>query len=417
MKIKKTFFLLSLVGTLVGGCSKEEISGLSSIGFPKSNEIYYSTSDGNYLDLESYDWYKNSIKSHKRVNDSIFILNFIQDINKIEKMFFYGCSSLTGITIPNSVKEIESEAFNGCRSLKNFTIPEGVTTINRSTFAGCSSLTNITIPNSVKEIGGGAFEGCSSLTSITIPNSVKEIGNGAFSDCSSLKNITIPEGVATINWGTFNGCSSLTNVTIPNSVKTIDINAFADCKSLTNLTLPEGLTSLGAYVFLRTSINNLTIPQSVNKLSDGAFGGFLGTNIIIHENLNIKRIPSECFSSCLNLTNITIPKSVEEIGFRAFSGCTSLEEITIPENVTEIEWEAFTHCFKLKRVFCKSLVPPSIAPIEDKYNLWEDYTPKPLFHREKGGKSLDIYVPLESVSAYKIAWNDYADKIIGYNFE
>ena len=195
MKIKKTFFLLSLVGTLVGGCSKEEISGLSSIGFPKSNEIYYSTSDGNYLDLESYDWYKNSIKSHKRVNDSIFILNFIQDINKIEKMFFYGCSSLTGITIPNSVKEIESEAFNGCRSLKNFTIPEGVTTINRSTFAGCSSLTNITIPNSVKEIGGGAFGGCSSLTSITIPNSVKEIGNGAFNDCSSLKNITIPEGV------------------------------------------------------------------------------------------------------------------------------------------------------------------------------------------------------------------------------
>ena len=206
MKIKKNIFLLSLVGTLVGGCSKEEISGLSSIGFPKSNEIYYSTSDGNYLELESYDWYKNSIKSHKRVNDSIFILNFIQDINKIEEMAFYGCSSLTDITIPNSVKEIGPEAFNRCRSLKNFTIPEGVATINWGTFRDCSSLTNVTIPNSVKEIGNGAFNGC-----------------------SSLKNITIPEGVATINWGTFNGCSSLTNVTIPNSVKTIDTNAFADC--------------------------------------------------------------------------------------------------------------------------------------------------------------------------------------------
>ena len=44
-------------------------------------------------------------------------------------------------------------------------------------FEGCSSLTSITIPNSVTNIGFLAFGGCTSLTSVTIPNSVTSIGD------------------------------------------------------------------------------------------------------------------------------------------------------------------------------------------------------------------------------------------------
>ncbi len=57
----------------------------------------------------------------------------------------------------------------------------------------CSSLTSITIPNSVTSIGSGAFSGCSSLTSITIPNSVTSIGWAAFYDCSKLAVIRVPK--------------------------------------------------------------------------------------------------------------------------------------------------------------------------------------------------------------------------------
>ena len=68
---------------------------------------------------------------------------------------------------------------------------DGYTCIGDFAFSRCSSLTSITIPNSVTSIGDRAFHYCSSLTSVTIPNSVTSIGNWAFSRCSSLTSVTI----------------------------------------------------------------------------------------------------------------------------------------------------------------------------------------------------------------------------------
>ena len=75
---------------------------------------------------------------------------------------------------------------------------------------GCSGLTSITIPESVKSIGWGAFYGCSGLTSITIPESVTSIGDYAFSDCSGLTSIIIPDSVTSIGYYSFKDCSRLT---------------------------------------------------------------------------------------------------------------------------------------------------------------------------------------------------------------
>ena len=96
-----------------------------------------------------------------------------------------------------------------------------------------SSITSVTIPNSVTSIGDNAF-GFTGLTSITIPNSVTNLGS-AFYDCTSLTNVTIPNSVTSIGDGTFFNCTSLTNVTIPNGVTSIGVSAFLFSASLTSV--------------------------------------------------------------------------------------------------------------------------------------------------------------------------------------
>ena len=55
---------------------------------------------------------------------------------------------------------------------------------------GCSSLTSVTIPNSVTRIGSEAFSDCTNLQKVNIGNSVKTIGEFAFNKCTNITQIS-----------------------------------------------------------------------------------------------------------------------------------------------------------------------------------------------------------------------------------
>ena len=180
-------------------------------------------------------------------------------------------------------------------------------------------------------------------------------GSGGGVDPSIIErtatNITADmlKGVTCIGEYAFYYCSNLASIEIPNGVTSIGGHALQKCTSLTSVTIPNGVTSIGSYTF----------------------------------------------NDCTSLTSITIPNGVTSIGGSAFQSCTSLTSITISNSVTSIGDAAFYNCQRLASVTVKATTPPTLG--------------NNVFYVTHA--NLAIYVPAESVDAYKAAWSNYADKI------
>ena len=302
-------------------------------------------------------------------------------------------SSDASVVTPNNIGAFGANILSNVyeNGMGIITFDGEVTKIVDAAFYGyntdCSKLTSVIIPDSVTEIGIGAFDSCTSLTSVTIPDSVTEIGDNPFVLCTNLKKFegkfSADNGRCLIVDGVLKsfaiGCG-VTEYTIPDSVTEIGESAFNNCTSLTNITIPDSITTIGGCAFLSCNLlTSVTIGNSVTTI--GAFA----------------------FENCSSLTSVTIPDSVTEIGIYAFRGCTSLTSITIPDSVTSIGYNAFYSCTALQEVYCKATTPPTVGGN--------------MFYNNASGRK--IYVPSASVSAYKSAayWSDYADYIVGYNFE
>ena len=88
-----------------------------------------------------------------------------ESVTSIGSGAFAGCSSLPVIDNIRYADTYLIEAVD--KSLTSYSIKEGTRLIGGSAFNDCSSLTSITIPNSVTSFGDYAFHDCDSLTSIT----------------------------------------------------------------------------------------------------------------------------------------------------------------------------------------------------------------------------------------------------------
>lgn len=105
---------------------------------------------------------------------------------------FYGCRSITSVTLPETFRTICAEAFYKCTTLRSISIPASVTAIGESAFYGCTSLASVVIPASVDSIASQAFYNCTGMTSLTVRSAATELRSHAFAGCSSLSSISMP---------------------------------------------------------------------------------------------------------------------------------------------------------------------------------------------------------------------------------
>ena len=138
-----------------------------------------------------------------------------------------------------------TQYYNGKRYYGDIVIPESVSykgqefkvsAIGNGAFSGCSNMTSVSLPESLKDIHDYAFRECSALTSIIIPNAVTYMGVSVFDGCSNLKSVVIGNSVKTINPYAFYGCNQLTTVTLGKDVKEIWKEAFKGCTAIEKLT-------------------------------------------------------------------------------------------------------------------------------------------------------------------------------------
>lgn len=417
------------------------------------NEIWYTTTDGNkcntdiksfaantYIDGKGILLFNADVTTLKdyafwsgRVTPNLATISLPACVLSIGDWAFDGQTSLSSIVIPEGLQSIGYSAFGSC-GLTTVTIPSSVTNLGNRAFAGCQSLNSLNVQAAVQSIGEWSFSGCTSLSSVTLSNSILSIELGAFEGCSSLTSIILPEGLESIGNQVFYNCSILPSIIIPDSVESIGWHAFGNCYALSSITIPDSISSIGGSVFdrcnaLHTVYAEPSVLAGISLSLDRSYTLYtkdqtpqLVTEVIIPDTIvNVSRsfchctsissitIPSavqsisnNAFSSCSALSSITISEGLKSIGSGAFSYCSSLTTITLPATIESVGIDCFSSCPNLSTVFIKAIIPPSCD-----YSEYDGSFPS----------VRTIYVPTASVDAYINAWPDYADKILGYDFE
>jgi len=207
------------------------------------------------------------------------------------------------------------------------------------------------ISEGITHICNRAFENCSSLTDVTIPSTLRSVGENAFDLGSSLQNIHIKD------------LSSYASIDYANAKASpacyLPIKAlYMDGTKITAPVLPDGTKTIANYAFNGLDITAITIPSTVTEIGVNAFVGCLNLKSVQIPD-SVTTLGSQVFGNCTSLESVTLSQNLTVIPTSMFNGCNKLFSITLPNNLQRIESSAFVSCSSLKL----SSLPESVTYI------------------------------------------------------
>ena len=292
-------------------------------------------------------WYRENTDKFFIVGDGVLIKSNFNPNSADEP----GTLDLTGLDIKSignscfaNVAAAQYSSIYGYKyysNIKKVIIPEGVKTIGSGAFFACTNITSLTLPSTLETIGGSAFYG------YTSDGSFSELAV-SFADCASLK---------TIGDEAFFGCAGIRSLDLPDSVEYVGRDAFTETRAYydfmdSSLAAGDGENKFKTvgdgvllWVYVAKDQTEIAVPAGVKTIAGGACSGWDSPIVYsdIEDSDNSEAIKVR-YRITYNVTSITIPDSVKNIGSYAFYRLIALPSVVIPDSVEEIGNAAFYQC-------------------------------------------------------------------------
>lgn len=293
---------------------------------------------------------------------TIFLTALILTFSALSLTVFLGCTNSKNKTAnnDNTVATIGMEYFYN-RGTNSYALVD----------IGSASDKEIVIPKSyddgvngkhyVTMIEDSAFYS-DDVTSIIIPNTVKYIGNYAFENCKSLIRLSVPDSVVYVGIESFKGCDNLTfnkydGVSyLGNKKNPYVILIKAENSGMTSCDIHRGTKVIYDGAFSgQNELTNLTVPDSIEYICGDAFADCDKLKFAEYDNayyLGSRTNPYVVAFAAKNkeIQSCVIHSRAKCIYDSAFYECNDLVSVAIPQNITYIGNYAFADCKNLKNM-------------------------------------------------------------------
>lgn len=272
-------------------------------------------------------------------------------ISLADKLFAY--TDISAVNLPASLEIIGNDAFNSAAITSLPDMP-GVKRIGDRAFDRTKIIALPSMP-SLEVIGEEAFY-ATQITSLPSLPGLKEIGYGAFADCPKLARVTLPESLEKLD-NAFYGCDALWSVTYnaidcycPYGVSPRDLERIVIGEKVRRV--PKGLYTGN------TNITEVTLPKSVEILDPEVFQYCTNLEYVGLAD-NITTISDNAFYGCSSLSGLHWPLRITTIGSAAFRECSALKVVSLPEGVTTVGSDAFFLCTGVETLYIASTIEES----------------------------------------------------------
>ena len=258
-------------------------------------------------------------------------------LDYVGKSWFDGCSKLSNITLPSTVKTIRSKAFNGCSALKEIELPEAVAAIEDNAFGGCSKLNTVLVRG----------------------EKPATLGNSAFHKHNGLK-IYVP--AAKVNeykqrWSEY--AAYIVGDDTYSVNKVVTVTAVGQLAEKLGLTVTKESSKIHYIQGPYAKYDSLTVIGPLNGDDVGVLRHMMGADAYDSD-------ITDGQLRYLNLWNADLKKDTEHsyngygvdeylekdnwVGEYMFHNCNALETVILPKSVTEIGENTFQEAYGLKRI-------------------------------------------------------------------